>query len=165
FSGDLGQPGLPILRDPSNVDRADVLIMESTYGDRLHGTFNDSTQALKRVVTETYQRGGLIIVPAFAVGRTQELVYALHPMADANELPRLPIYVDSPLAVNVTAVFSHHPEAYDEETRKFLLSDAGHGDIFGFNDLHYTHSVDESKQLNTLQTPAVIISASGMCES
>ncbi len=165
FSGDLGQPGLPILRDPSTVDRADVLIMESTYGDRLHGTFQDSEKELERVVNETYQRGGKLIVPAFAVGRTQELVYALHKMWIAHDIPRMPVYVDSPLAVNVTSVFIHHPEAYDEETRAFISGDKSITDPFGFADLHYTRSVEESKELNFLREPAIIISASGMAES
>ncbi|HVO42653.1 MAG TPA: MBL fold metallo-hydrolase, partial [Aggregatilineales bacterium] len=165
FSGDLGQPGMPILRDPTLIDRADVLIMESTYGDRLHGTFEESSVALARIAGETYARGGVVIVPAFAVGRTQELVYALHKLNDANQLPQMPVYVDSPLAINVTDVFIQHPEAYDEETLQFLSADKGHGDIFGFNDLHYTRSTDESKALNTLDRPAIIISASGMCES
>jgi metallo-beta-lactamase family protein len=165
FSGDLGQPGLPILRDPSNVDRADVLIRESTYGNTLHSAYKDSEKDLERVVNETYQRGGKLIIPAFAVGRTQEIVYALHQMDDAHQIPHVPIYVDSPLAVNVTAIFAHHPEAYDEETRSFISGDKAHLDPFGFSDLHYTHSVDESKELNFLHEPAVIISASGMAES
>ncbi len=162
FSGDLGQPGLPILRDPTKIDRADVLIMESTYGDRLHAPFQDSMKDLERIVVQTYKRGGLIIIPAFAVGRTQEVVYALHQLSADGKIPHLPIYVDSPLAVNVTAIFSMHPEAYDAETRAFLQSK---GDPFGFDGLHYTHSVEESKQLNFLRDPAIIISASGMAES
>jgi metallo-beta-lactamase family protein len=165
FSGDLGQPGLPILRDPSTVDRADILIMESTYGDRLHATFADSEKDLQRIVIETYRNGGKLIVPAFAVGRTQEIVYALHKMWIDRKIPHMPIYVDSPLAVNVTSVFAMHPEAYDEETREFLLGHKGITNPFGFQDLHYTRSVDESKELNFLREPAVIISASGMAES
>jgi metallo-beta-lactamase family protein len=165
FSGDLGQPGLPILRDPSDVDRADVLIMESTYGDTLHSTYKDSEKDLERIVNETYRRGGKLIIPAFAVGRTQEIVYALHQMDDARRIPHMPIYVDSPLAVNVTSIFAHHPEAYDEETRAFVSGDKAHLDPFGFSDLHYTRTVDESKELNFLREPAVIISASGMAEA
>ncbi len=165
FSGDLGQPGLPILRDPTQVDRADVLIMESTYGDRLHGTYQDSEKELERVVVETYKRDGKLIIPSFAVGRTQEIVYALHKMSLAHKIPHMPIYVDSPLAVNVTSVFVHHPEAYDDETRQFITGNKGVTDPFGFADLHYTRSVDESKELNFLREPAVIISASGMAEA
>jgi metallo-beta-lactamase family protein len=165
FSGDLGQPGLPILRDPRTIDGADVLIMESTYGDRLHEEFTDSVKDLQRIVTETHKRGGKIIVPAFAVGRTQEIVYALHQLSDAHNIPRMPIYVDSPLAVNVTSIFANHPEAYDDETRAFILSDKAGHNPFGFSDLHYTRSVEESKDLNFLREPAIIISASGMAES
>jgi metallo-beta-lactamase family protein len=165
FSGDLGQPGLPILRDPTNIDRADLLIMESTYGDRLHATFADSEKELERIVVETYKRGGKLIVPAFAVGRTQEIVYALHKLARARKIPQQAIYVDSPLAVNVTAVFQNHPEAYDEETRAFISGDKAEPNPFGFADMHYTHSVDESKALNFLREPTIIISASGMAES
>jgi metallo-beta-lactamase family protein len=163
FSGDLGQPGLPILRDPTNVDRADVLILESTYGDRLHSAYKDSEKELERIVIDTYRRGGKLIVPAFAVGRTQEIVYALHQMWEARKIPRMPIYVDSPLAVNVTAVFAHHPEAYDEQTRQFMKQ--SNADPFGFSDLHYTRSVQESKELNFVRDPIVIISASGMAEA
>jgi metallo-beta-lactamase family protein len=165
FSGDLGQPGLPILRDPTKIDRADVLILESTYGDRLHGTYKDSEKDLARIVIETYKRGGKLIIPAFAVGRTQEIVYALHQLTVARKIPRLPIYVDSPLAVNVTAVFAQHPEAYDDETRAFISGLKGPRDPFGFEDLYYTRSVEDSKELNFLRDPAVIISASGMAEA
>ena len=165
FSGDLGQPGLPILRDPTPIDRADVLIMESTYGDRLHAPYQESLAKLQQIVVDTYQRGGMLIIPAFAVGRTQEIVYALHQLADASKIPHVPIYVDSPLAVNVTAIFAMHPEAYDEQTRQFLLDDKLHHDPFGFEGLHYVRSTDESKQLNFLREPAVIISASGMAEA
>src|SRR5215813_10445120 len=164
FSGDLGQPGLPILRDPTNIDRADLLIMESTYGDRLHSPFKDSQKDLERIVNETYKRGGKIIVPSFAVGRTQEIVYALHQLVDKRDIPPIPVYVDSPLAVNVTDIFIRHPEAYDEETRAFISGDKAHRDPFDFDDVHYTHSVHESKSLNFLRDPAIIISASGMAE-
>ncbi|MFQ3535076.1 MAG: MBL fold metallo-hydrolase [Aggregatilineales bacterium] len=165
FSGDLGQPGLPILRDPTPIDEADVLIMESTYGDRLHEPFEDSARRLEQIVVQTYKRGGKVIVPAFAVGRTQELVYALHQLRRKGDLPPLKIFVDSPLAVNVTAIFASHPEAYDEETRAFISGDKAHLDPFGFQGLIYTRSVEESKALNFLNEPAIIISASGMAES
>jgi len=164
FSGDIGQPGLPILRDPSVIDHADVLIMESTYGDRLHAKYGDSLKDLERIVVDTYRRNGILIVPAFAVGRTQELVFALHQLARAGKIPKQPIYVDSPLAVNVTAIFGTHPEAYDEETLEFLRGIKGK-DPFGFEGLKYIRNVEESKQLNFLNKPAVIISASGMAEA
>lgn len=165
FSGDLGQPGLPILRDPTNLDAADVLIMESTYGDKLHEPLEDAISKLKKVIISTYRRGGKVIIPSFAVGRTQEVVYALHQLIRKNDIPRLPIFVDSPLAVNITAIFSNHPEAYDEETRAFISGEKSTLDPFGFAGLSYVRSVDESKSLNFLKEPAVIISASGMCES
>ena len=164
FSGDLGRPGIPIIRDPETVDRADVLIMESTYGDRLHEPFPDSERELARIINETYQRGGMIIVPAFAVGRTQQLVYTLNRLVSRAEIPRLPVYVDSPLATNVTGVFRTHPEVYDAEIRQFLLTDTDK-DPFGFAMLTYTRSVEESKELNFLHEPAIIISASGMAET
>lgn len=166
FSGDLGQPGLPILRDPTKVDRADVLIMESTYGDRNHESYQDSERQLGQIVNDTYKRGGKLIIPSFAVGRTQEIVYALHRLSVARKIPQLKIFVDSPLAVNVTEVFSAHPECYDAETRTFIRDGAGADrDPFGFRGLNYTRSVEESKELNFLREPAIIISASGMAET
>jgi metallo-beta-lactamase family protein len=165
FSGDLGQPGLPILRDPTRVDGADILIMEGTYGDRDHEDYASSQKRLATIVVDTYRRGGKLIIPAFAVGRTQEIVYALHQLSYSGDIPRLPIYVDSPLAVNVTAVFSNHPEAYDDETREFISGNRSSNDPFGFAGLRYARSVEESKELNFLKEPAVIISASGMCET
>ncbi len=164
FSGDLGRPGIPIIRDPETVDRADLLIMESTYGDRLHEPFPDSEKELARIINETYRRGGMIIVPAFAVGRTQQLVYTLNRLVNSAEIPKLPVYVDSPLATNVTGVFRMHPEVYDAEIRQFLLTDTDK-DPFGFAMLTYTRSVEESKELNSLHEPAIIISASGMAET
>jgi metallo-beta-lactamase family protein len=164
FTGDLGRKGLPILRDPQTVDKANYLIIESTYGDRLHDPIETTDQALRAVITETYQRGGKVIVPAFAVGRTQELVYALHRLIVARKLPSLPIFVDSPLAVNVTEVFRMHPECFDSETRQFMSGGDGR-DPFGFSRLTYVRSTDASKELNFLRQPAVIISASGMAEA
>lgn len=165
FSGDLGQPGLPILRDPTPIDEGDVLIMESTYGNRLHEPFEDSLEKLQQIVIDTYKRGGKVIIPSFAVGRTQELVYALHQLTIKGSIPNLKIFVDSPLAVNVTAVFSNHPEAYDAETRAFISGNESSRDPFGFAGLTYVRGVQESKALNFLKEPAIIISASGMAES
>ncbi|MGQ9886913.1 MAG: MBL fold metallo-hydrolase RNA specificity domain-containing protein [Aggregatilineales bacterium] len=164
FSGDIGRVGIPIIRDPQTVESADVLILECTYGNRLHPPYDESEKELERIVNETYRRGGKLIVPAFAVGRTQQLVYSLNKLAKAGDIPRLPIYVDSPLAVDVTAVFRLHPECYDDEIRAFMLQD-GHRDPFNFSGLIYTRHVEESKQLNFLREPAVIISASGMAEA
>jgi len=164
FSGDLGRPGLAILRDPEMVGAADVLIMESTYGNRLHGTTGEAERMLRNVINDTYRRRGKVIIPSFAVGRTQELVYGLHRLADAHKIPDLPIFVDSPLAVNVTEIFRLHPECYDEEVQEFINRDS-HRDPFGFRRLRYIRDVEDSKALNFLRDSAVIISASGMCEA
>ncbi len=165
FSGDLGRPNRPILRDPSFLDEADVLLIESTYGDRLHQDEGDSDKKLERIINETYQRGGKVIVPAFAIGRTQELVYRLHHLVEKRDIPpNLPVYVDSPLAIDATAIYRLHPEAYDEELHQFLMQNRNH-DPFGFGMMQYTRSVEQSKALNFLKESAVIISASGMAEA
>lgn len=165
FSGDVGRKGIPIIRDPQPAESADILIMESTYGDRLHEPYPDAEKELERIINTTYRRGGKIIVPAFAVGRTQQLVYTLNQLASKGDIPRLPIYVDSPLAVNTTDVFRSHPECYDSETQHFIMQMNGKRDPFGFEHLYYTRSVEDSKQLNFLLEPAIIISASGMAET
>jgi metallo-beta-lactamase family protein len=164
YTGDVGRKGMPILRDPSVVEEADYLIIESTYGDRLHDSIETTSRELRDVVVATHRQGGKVIVPAFAVGRTQELVYELNRLSQDRDIPRLPIFVDSPLAINVTEIFRLHPECYDEEVNEFLASINGQ-DPFGFSLLTYTRSVEESKELNFLREPAVIISASGMCEA
>jgi metallo-beta-lactamase family protein len=164
FTGDLGRKGMPILRDPQPVDGVDFLIMESTYGDRLHDPIGTTDEELRDVVMDTYRRGGKVIVPAFSVGRTQELVYSLHRLTKARDIPSLPIFVDSPLSTNVTEIFRLHPECYDQELRQFIASD-NHHDPFGFRRLTYVRTVEASKELNFLREPAIIISASGMCEA
>lgn len=165
FSGDLGRPDRPILRDPTFIEGADVLIIESTYGDRNHDPQEEASEGLEHVVNETFRRGGKLIVPAFAVGRTQELVYRLHQLVEARDIPPdLPIFVDSPLAIDATAIYRLHPEAYDEELELFLTRDKNN-DPFGFEMMRYTRSTNESKELNFLREPAVIISASGMAEA
>ncbi|UCF22971.1 MAG: MBL fold metallo-hydrolase, partial [Ralstonia sp.] len=164
FSGDLGRPDKPILEDPTLVHGCDTLIIESTYGNRLHPDTNGTQQELKRVVLETVQRGGKLIIPAFAVGRTQELVYDLHQLTLSNEIPKTPVFVDSPLAIDVTGVFRLHPECYDAQVEQFL-HDTGARDPFGFGRLQYTRSVEQSKAINDMEGPAIIISASGMAEA
>ena len=161
FSGDIGRAGLPILRDPEVMPAADYLIMESTYGGRLHKDVHHVINKLADVVNRTAKRGGRIIVPAFAVGRTQQLVLLLHQLANEKRIPNIPIFVDSPLAVNVTAVHRDHPECFDPETHAFLDN---HEDPFGFKRLQYIREAAESKKLNDLYGPFVVISASGMCE-
>jgi metallo-beta-lactamase family protein len=164
FTGDLGREDMPILRDPRAMDGVDILITESTYGDRTHPVREDQDRALRDIVVDTYKRGGKLIIPAFAVGRTQELVYAFHRLVEARRVPDQPVFVDSPLAVNVTEIFRLHPECYDEELRAFIGHD-GHRDPFGFYRLRYVRLTEDSKELNFLREPAVIISASGMCEA
>lgn len=164
FSGDIGRAGLPIIRDPQFVDSADILIMESTYGDRLHPPYEDDSKHMERIIDETVKRGGVVLIPAFAVGRTQQLVLTLHQLALKGDIPDIPIYVDSPLAIDVTAVYRQHPECYDAEIEQFMR-EARLTDAFGFGRLTYTRTTEESKKLNFLQSPAVIIAASGMMEA
>ncbi len=165
FSGDLGRPDRAILRDPTFIDQADVLLVESTYGNREHDPAPETLEKLEGVVNETCDRGGKLIVPAFAVGRTQELVYGLHKLVRARDIsPKLPVFVDSPLAIDATGIYRLHPEAYDQEVFDFLAGDV-HGDPFGFDMMTYTRTTNQSKELNFLREPAVIISASGMAEA
>jgi len=164
FSGDIGRPDIPIIRDPVPIsDGADILIMESTYGNRQHPDYPESEKELERIVNETVSRGGSLLIPAFAVGRTQQLVYALHKLHSDRAIPDLPIFIDSPLATRTTDVFRLHPEVFDDEIREFLLTDDDNNP-FGFGRLQYTQSVEQSKSLNSMRTPAVIISSSGMLE-
>lgn len=164
FSGDVGRSNMAILHDPDLPDAADILIMESTYGDRLHQTRDEARKALRDVIRDTVRRRGKIIIPAFAVGRTQEIVYALNTLAAEGDIPTLPIYVDSPLAVNATEVFRMHPEEWDQEVRGFL-TEGDKSNPFDAPDVEYVREAVRSKQLNFLHGPAVIISASGMAEN
>jgi metallo-beta-lactamase family protein len=161
YSGDVGRPGLPIIRDPDKLGRCDYLILESTYGDRLHKQIGHVEEKLEAVVKDTVARGGKLLVPSFAVGRTQQLVLMLHQLMNARRIPSIPIFVDSPLAVNATEVFRRHPECYDEEARKFLQEGE---DPFGFSRLKYVRESSESKKLNEMRGPFMVIAASGMCE-
>jgi len=164
FSGDIGRPDQPILQPPEIVDGADLLIMESTYGDRGHEGTGEAMAALRRVIQETcVQRRGMVLVPAFAIGRIQELVYRLNQLWESGELPPVDVFVDSPLAIHATEVFRLHPECFDDEMRRTVLSDRDR-DALGFERLRYVRDAEESKRLNLRQEPAVIISASGMCE-
>lgn len=164
FSGDIGRRDLPLLKDPVLPYDADYLLMECTYGDKPHDHPQQAFDELKQVVFETVQRGGKVIIPAFAVGRTQELVYCLHQMLDHGDIPRVPVFVDSPLAVNASDIFRAHPEVFDDETKDFILHDR-HKAALGFDLLTYTRSVEESKAINFVKGPAIIISASGMAET
>lgn len=162
FTGDVGRPGLPILRDPEPIPPCDFLISESTYGGHTHEPVDETAEQLGEVVRRTVARGGKVIVPAFAVGRTQAVIYFLHQLMRAGKLPNIPIYVDSPMATRATEVFRAHPECFDEET--LALLDA-HPDLFGGKQVRYIESVGESVKLNHRPEPCVIISASGMCEA
>ncbi len=162
FSGDVGRTRLPITRDPEPLPPADYLILESTYGARLHKPAGAVADKLANVVNRTCARGGKIIVPAFAVGRAQQLLLLLHELSDQGRIPSIPIFVDSPLAVEITEVFRNHQELYDEETRRYIRQGQ---DPFQFPRLKLIKDVAESKALNDLRGPFVVISASGMCEA
>jgi metallo-beta-lactamase family protein len=161
FTGDVGHPDRPLLRDPQPMPDCDWLICESTYGGKVHPPPNESLKRLEDVVTRTVARGGKIIIPAFAVGRTQEIVHALDKLWDQGRLPAIPVYVDSPLAVSATAVYLAHPDCYGQELRQHMQNDS---DPFGWERLTYVRSVEQSKALNDTRFPMIIISASGMCE-
>jgi len=165
FSGDIGRPDKPLLRDPVLPGGYDVdtLLMECTYGDRPHDDINKAFDEFREVVSRTIQRGGKVIIPAFSVGRTQTLVYCLNESMSNGKLPKVPVFVDSPLAVSASNVYRRHPECFDQETWDFI-SEHRHPAL-EFDQLTYTHSVDESKALNHRNDPMVIISASGMVEA
>jgi metallo-beta-lactamase family protein len=163
FSGDIGRYNLPLLRDPVMPENVDYLLMESTYGDKPHNDPSQAFDEFEQIVARTIKRGGKVIIPAFAVGRTQELVYNLNIMMFEHGVPPVPVFVDSPLAVNASDIFRKHPECFDAETRKFV-AEARHPAL-DFKMLTYVRSVDESKALNLREEPMVIISASGMAET
>lgn len=163
FSGDLGMPGKPLLKDPTFIDECDYLIMESTYGNTVHENYADSIDALVKIIDETAMRGGTVVIPAFAVGRTQELIYELNNYYEyahgLEEHQRIPIYVDSPMGILATKAFMRNTEHFNDKAREQILN----GDnIFEFPNLKYTSSVEESKMLNKVRFPRVIISSSGM---
>ncbi|MCL2761796.1 MAG: MBL fold metallo-hydrolase [Treponema sp.] len=163
-TGDLGRKGKPIIRNPAIPELApDYIVLESTYGDRLHGSTDDAIAKLAALAKRTVENRGRIIIPAFAIERTQELVYYFHLLVDDGIIPEIPIYVDSPMATNATTIFQVHPECYSEETKKAFIHH--HKNPFGFNSLHFTSSVQESKALNDHKGPVIIISADGMCEA
>lgn len=164
FTGDIGRPNLPILRDPVFPGQADYLISESTYGGRVHAPVEAMEQQLLEPVRRGIERRAKMIIPAFSVGRTQELVYVLHKLSVAGKIDHLPVYVDSPLSVNVTDVFKRHPECFDDETWKIINADHDN-DPFGFDQLTYIRDVEESKALNERSGPFIVIASQGMCEA
>jgi metallo-beta-lactamase family protein len=163
-SGDLGRKDRPIIRDPdTKIPAPDYLVLESTYGDRRHDSNDDAMEKLSSIARRTVKAKGKILIPAFAIERTQELVYYFHLLVDDGTIPEIPIFVDSPMATNATTVFQVHPECYSEEIKDAFIKH--HKNPFGFNSLHFTTSVDESKALNEHPGPLIIISADGMCEA
>jgi metallo-beta-lactamase family protein len=162
FTGDLGRKNMPILRDPEIIDDAHVLVTESTYGDRLHKPIAAMEDDLADVLARTYKRGGKLVIPSFALERAQEILYAIRALKKQGRMPKMPVYVDSPLTVKITDIFRLHPECYDSETRALIQSKDS---PFEFDDLHYVGDKEESKALDASDEPAVIISASGMCEA
>ena len=163
FSGDIGRRKLPLLRDPVLPEGTDYLLMESTYGDKPHRDPDAAYKEFREVVIRTIKRDGKIIIPCFAVGRTQELVYFLNEMVNDGSIRHIPVFVDSPLAVNATDIFRKHPECFDKETHDFIRQ--YRHPALEFKGLTYTRSVEESKALNERKDPMVIISASGMAEA
>ncbi|MBK9151249.1 MAG: MBL fold metallo-hydrolase [Saprospiraceae bacterium] len=160
FTADIGRPDRPILRNPQPMPKADYLICESTYGDRVHESTPEQSERFLQIIKHTcLEKKGKLIIPAFSLGRTQEIVYMLDRMENAGILPHIPVYVDSPLATNVTGIFGLHPECFNEELLKYIHKDPN---PFGFNNLIYIRDVEESKQLNEMHEPCIIISASGM---
>ena len=162
FTGDLGRHERPILKDPEIAEGANVLITESTYGDRLHDGVDKMDEDLAKVVLRTVKRGGKVLIPSFALERAQEVIFALKKLRKAELIPRLPVYVDSPLTVKITDIFKLHPECYDAETRGLMRS---HDSPFDFPEVKYVDDVEDSKAIDAEKGPAIIISASGMCEA
>jgi metallo-beta-lactamase family protein len=162
FTGDLGRKKMPIISDPVQVVEADCLIMEATYGNRKHGDYGEVDTRLAEVVNRVYKRGGRIVIPAFAVERSQEIVYTLNRLRQNDRIPDVPVYVDSPLASRVTEVYRNYPQYYDAEAMEMLN---GHQYLFDFPGLRYVETVEESKALNLSKESCIIISASGMCEA
>jgi len=162
-SGDLGRPGTPIIRDPDRPPAPDYIILESTYGDRLHDKAGAAMDKLAEITKRIVKTKGKLIIPSFAIERTQELVYYFHLLTDEGIIPEIPIYVDSPMATNATTIFQIHPECYSEQIKEAFIKHQKNP--FGFNSLHFTTSVLESKALNDHPGPLIIISADGMCEA
>jgi metallo-beta-lactamase family protein len=163
YTGDIGRPVNRILRSAQPFPQADIIITESTYGDRLHDNHDFAEEQLLKVMEETcVKKGGKLIIPSFSVGRTQEVIYSLNNFYNANRLPKIDIFVDSPLSVNATNIFRMHPECFNENILEVMKNDP---DPFGFNSLHYVQSVIDSKKLNNSKKPCVVISASGMMEA
>ncbi|MFA5353181.1 MAG: MBL fold metallo-hydrolase [Thermodesulfovibrionales bacterium] len=159
FSGDVGRKGNPIINDPQQIETADYVVVESTYGDRLHKEMKESIDELVEAITTTFRKGGNCLIPSFAVGRTQDLLYTLNRLVKEGRLPELNVYVDSPLAEEATKIYLSHPECFDEEALRIFRERTG--DAIR---LHFTTSVEESQKINAIRSGAVIIAGSGMCD-
>jgi metallo-beta-lactamase family protein len=162
FTGDLGRKNMPILRDPETVEGVHALISESTYGDRLHKPIEAMEEDLAAILKRTYDRGGKVIIPSFALERAQEVLYALNNLKQQGRMPRMPVYVDSPLTVKITDIFRIHPDCFDTETRALIQSNAS---PFDFEEVRYVQDKEDSIAIDASPEPCVIISASGMCEA
>lgn len=162
LTGDIGRSNIPMTKDPNVLRDLDILVMESTYGNRLHDSYDNVEEQVAEEIRTTAAAGGKIIIPCFAVGRTQLMVYVLHKLFNQNRIPDMPVYVDSPLACNATEIFRKYPEYMDREVRRVFLQD--HEDPFGFRRLTYVNDAQDSKKLNSLAFPHIVISGSGMCE-
>jgi len=162
FSGDIGRPGLPILKDPEFIGDVDFIISESTYGGRIHDKANMMDQQLLAVLKEAVSRGGKIIIPAFSVGRTQEIIYSMSVLFNEGLIEKFPIFIDSPLSTKATDIFKMHPECYDKEFSDMIIRGK---EVFELPQIRYVQDVEESKSLNSVTGPCMIISASGMAES
>lgn len=159
FSGDVGRPERPILRDPRQMPDVDYVICESTYGDKDHLSAPSEMERFLQIIKNTCEKEGKLLIPAFSIGRTQEIVYMLDQLETAGKLPKIPVFVDSPLAVNATTIFGSHPECFDQQLNEYLLID---DNPFGFNELTYVHDLEVSKTINKMKGPCIVISASGM---
>ena len=159
FSGDVGEPNRPIIKDTEFPDKTDYLVVESTYADRNHKSVEESVKELKDAINDTFERGGNVIIPSFALERTQEILYILHKLYYSNEIPECQIFLDSPLAIDITQVFLKHPELYDKET----LNEFKRRNPFYIPNLQFARSVEESKEINEIKSGAIIIAGSGMC--
>jgi len=162
YSGDLGNVNIPLINDPTFIESADYVIMETTYGDKVHKDFKDVLEELADIVKETFDRGGNVLIPSFAVGRTQEVIYALNNYFDEDKLKNLSVVVDSPLAEKATRIFENNKEYFDSEAKEMEKHD---NDILSFEGLKFTHSAEESMKLNEVQKGMIIISTSGMCDA
>lgn len=162
FSGDLGGKGKPFVNDPALIDEADYLVMECTYGDRLHKDKGNRLEKLRQVIQETHRKGGNVIIPAFAVERTQDLLYDINQLVLRNELPPMQVYIDSPMAVAATEVFMKHPDCFDQETSKLIARGVN---PLAMPNLHFSRTADESRRINEIKSGAIVLSASGMCDA